>query len=79
MRTRLEVDDESPSWNDIVLPLLPQRGTIVRRIDSVIVAQLRPYRNGKKQVKRRADIHAATELCRSGIPVYRRIGCTVVK
>jgi hypothetical protein len=30
-------------------------------------------------MKRRADINTATELCRSSIPVYRRIGYTVVK
>ncbi len=75
----LEVDDESPSWNDIVLALLAQRCAIIRPIYSVIVTQLRPQRNREKKVKRRPDIHTATELCCFGIPVYCRIGCTVVQ
>ena len=74
----LEVDDESPGRNDIVLALLAQRCAIVRRIYSVVVTQLRPQRNRKKKVKRRPDIHAATELCCSGIPVNAGLGAPLL-
>ncbi len=54
----LEVDDESPIRNDVVLTLLAQRCTIIRRIYSIIVAQFCAQGNRKTKVKRRPDVYA---------------------
>ena len=49
---RLEVDDESPSRNYILLTLLAQEGAVICRVQGIIVTQFCPQRDRKEKAKR---------------------------